>query len=262
MGVTYAGESADGDLVAVKLVADLQTASRDRFEQECRLLQSFNHPHIVHYRHHEVLPDGTGALVMEHIQGIDLEQLLVLLSSDDPRASDHSVVQNLLQDVETRAPLWLSPRYRRRMLRLLADVAAGLHAAHERGVVHRDVKPANILVRSDLSPVVIDFGLARDGQNRVSFTRSGAALGTLSYMAPEQLGRDASGVDRRTDVYALGLVLYRAMTGSDLRNDVDAVLLSGKRSFLLDAKVSRSLPIDVQAILYRCLDPQIGRAHV
>ena len=157
MGVTYAGESADGDLVAVKLVADLQTASRDRFEQECRLLQSFNHPHIVHYRHHEVLPDGTGALVMEHIQGIDLEQLLVLLSSDDPRASDHSVVQNLLQDVETRAPLWLSPRYRRRMLRLLADVAAGLHAAHERGVVHRDVKPANILVRSDLSPVVIDF---------------------------------------------------------------------------------------------------------
>ena len=105
MGVTYAGESADGDLVAVKLVADLQTASRDRFEQECRLLQSFNHPHIVHYRHHEVLPDGTGALVMEHIQGIDLEQLLVLLSSDDPRASDHSVVQNLLQDVETRAPL-------------------------------------------------------------------------------------------------------------------------------------------------------------
>jgi hypothetical protein len=150
----------------------------------------------------------------------------------------------------------LSPRYRRRMLRMFADLASGLHEAHEHGVVHRDVKPGNVLVRDDLSPVLIDFGLARDHQNRVSFTQSGIAMGTLAYMAPEQFGDDPGAVDRRADVYAVGLLLYRALAGADLRREVDDVLKRRDRAFLLDAQQSRALPVDVQAILYRCLDPR------
>jgi serine/threonine protein kinase len=257
MGVTYAGTSERNGKVAVKLVAGVGKDSQERFLQECRVLQSLNNPSIVCYHNHSILDNGTGVLVMDLVEGINLEMLLTTLNSSDPLASKQPVVLNLLREVTVRgAGLWESKRYRRRMLRILADVALGLHAAHQSGIIHRDVKPANVLIREDLSPVVIDFGLARDLQNRVSFTKSGAAMGTLIYMAPEQLLRDPGAVDRRTDIYALGLVLYRAMTGNNLRCEIGEVMKSGKRSFLMDAKQSMALSVDLQAILYRCLDPR------
>jgi hypothetical protein len=255
MGVTYAALTAAGEQVAVKLVASVDVANRDRFEQECRLLQEVTHPAIVRYRQHAVLADGTGVLVMDRVVGIDLERVL----SDvlDDRGPVTQVGQALCQELPPGRGLRLaSPRYRRRVLRMLAAVADGLHAAHERGIVHRDVKPANVLVQADLEPVVIDFGLARDQQLKVSFTASGAAMGTLAYMAPEQLGRDPGAIDRRTDVYALGLVLHRALLGEERRQDIGEVVQAGQRPFLLAARHSRMLPVELQAILYRCLDPR------
>jgi len=255
MGVTYGGVAADGAPVAVKLMLGVGGSAAARFEQECRLLQAFDHAAIVRYRDHAVLDDGTGVLVMDRVDGVDLEQLLQDVVRDAPPATVPG--QALLHDVEGGLAARLqSPRYRRRMLRLLATIADGLEAAHRRGVVHRDVKPANVLVRDDLSPVLIDFGLARDQQIKVSFTASGAAMGTLAYMAPEQLGRDPGAVDARTDVYGLGLVLYRALVGREARDDVNDVVRAASRPFLLDARQSRTLPVDLQAILYRCLDPR------
>lgn len=255
MGVTYGGVAADGASVAVKMVLGVGGSAATRFEQECRLLQSFDHPAIVRYRDHAVLEDGTGVLVMDRIDGVDLEHLLQDVLRDAPPATESG--RALLREVEGGLTERLSsPRYRRRVLRLLATVADGLEAAHLRGIVHRDVKPANVLVRDDLSPVLIDFGLARDQQIKVSFTASGAAMGTLAYMAPEQLGRDPGAVDARTDVYALGLVLYRALTGREARDDVKDVVRAASQPFLLDARQSRTLPVDLQAILYRCLDPR------
>ncbi|MGB3966416.1 MAG: serine/threonine-protein kinase, partial [Planctomycetota bacterium] len=247
IGVTYLAKTAEGAACAVKLVSGVGDAAGERFAQECRLLQSLDHPAIVRYRDHAVLPDGTGVLVMDFVDGVDLDRLLA-----DVPIADASVPpwSELLREVESTGDERLrSPRYRRRVLRLLAVVADGLQAAHERGIVHRDVKPANILVRPDLSPVLIDFGLARDQQVRVSFTASGAAMGTLAYMAPEQLGRDPGAVDARTDVYALGLVLYRALLGVERRTEVAAVVRASRRPFLLDAKESQTLPVELQAIL-------------
>ena len=262
MGITYDGVDPSGERVAVKLVPGVAEATRPRFEQECRLLAELQHPAIVRYRAHAVLDNGSGVLVMDLVRGCDLERMLLALASNDPGSFGLPAVDALLTGIEERgSALRLSPRYRRRMLRLLADVAAGLHVAHERGVVHRDVKPGNVLVRDDLSPVVIDFGLARDQQNRVSFTQSGMAMGTLAYMAPEQFGDDPGAVDRRADVYAIGLVLYRAMFGIDARKEMDDVLLRRRRAFLLDASQSREAPLDVQAILYRCLDPRPDRRY-
>jgi hypothetical protein len=262
MGVTYDGVDANGERVAVKLVPGVAEAARPRFEQECRILAELQHPSIVRYRAHTVLEDGTGVLVMDLVRGSDLERVLLALASNDPFASGLPAVEALLHDIEERgASLRLSARYRRRVMRMFADVAAGLHAAHELGVVHRDVKPGNVLVRHDLSPVVIDFGLARDQQNRVSFTQSGIAMGTLAYMAPEQFGNDPGAVDRRADVYAVGLLLYRAMFGADYRKEVDDVLKRRRRAFLLDARQSREAAVDVQAILYRCLDPRPERRY-
>ena len=268
MGVTYAGLAPDGTPVAVKLVAAVAQTTGERFEQECRLLQSLRHQAIVRYRDHEVQADGTGVLVMDRVDGIELELLLAKVAAPTP--SDLEQIEPLamlFREVDLQAhqqrgeDVRNSPRYRRRMLRLLAEVADGLHAAHEQGVIHRDVKPANILVRDDLTPVLIDFGLARDLRNKVSFTHSGVAMGTLAYMAPEQLARDPGAVDRRADVYAIGLILFRALTGAELRQEVGDVLTSGKRSFLLDGKTSRALPVGVQAILYSCLDPRPERRY-
>jgi tRNA A-37 threonylcarbamoyl transferase component Bud32 len=260
MGVTYAGVAADGAPVAIKLVLGVGGTAAARFEQECRLLQSFDHPAIVRYRDHAVLDDGTGVLVMDRIDGVDLEHLLQDVLRDDPPATVAG--QALLHEVDGGLATRLqSPRYQRRILRLCATVADGLDAAHRRGVVHRDVKPANVLVRDDLSPALIDFGLARDQQIKVSFTASGAAMGTLAYMAPEQLGRDPGAVDPRTDVYALGLVLFRARLGRDARADVRDVVAAAQQPFLLDARQSRTLPVDLQAILYRCLDPRSERRY-
>jgi tRNA A-37 threonylcarbamoyl transferase component Bud32 len=257
MGVTYSGVDAEGQSVAVKLVPGVDGSTRERFEQECRVLRTLDHAAIVRYRAHCVLPDRTGVLVMDRIDGTDLEGLLAALGTLDPLSSGLPVVADLLREVDARdGDLWLSPRFRRRMMRMLAEIAEGLHSAHCQGVIHRDVKPANILVQADLSPVLIDFGLARDVTNRVSFTQSGAAMGTLAYMAPEQLGRDPGAVDARTDVYALGLILYRVLTGTDLRQQVGEVVKGSHRPFLLDARQSRALPIELQAILYNCLDPR------
>ena len=268
MGVTYAGIAADGSPVAVKLVAAVAQTSGERFEQECRLLQALRHDAIVRYRDHTVLEDGTGVLVMDRIDGVELETLFAKVAA--PRSEDLEhipALAMLLREVDLEAckrrgeDVRSSPRYRRRILRLLAEVADGLHAAHEQGVVHRDVKPANILVRDGLEPVLIDFGLARDLRNKVSFTHSGVAMGTLAYMAPEQLGRDPGAVDRRADVYALGLLLYRAVTGDELRQEVAEVVKSSSRAFLLDGRQSRALPVSVQAILYSCLDPRPERRY-
>jgi tRNA A-37 threonylcarbamoyl transferase component Bud32 len=255
MGVTYGGVAADGAPVAVKLVVGVGDTAAARFAQECRLLRAFDHPAIVRYRDSAVLDDGTGVLVMERVDGLDLETLLQDVLRDAPPAT--AAGEALLHEVRGGlAERLQSPRYQRRVLRLLAAVAEGLAAAHRCGVVHRDVKPANVLVRADLTPVVIDFGLARDQQLGASLTASGAAMGTLAYMAPEQLGRDPGAVGPRTDVYALGLVLFRALLGREARPDVAAVVQAAQRPFTLDGRATRILPVDVQAILYRCLDPR------
>jgi serine/threonine-protein kinase len=95
---------------------------------------------------------------------------------------------------------------------LIEKIARALHAAHEAGIVHRDVKPANVLIGSDGEPVLVDFGLAHDTDSEEpGLTHTGERVGTPAYMAPEQVsGRGA--IDRRTDVYGLGATLYECLT--------------------------------------------------
>jgi serine/threonine protein kinase len=99
---------------------------------------------------------------------------------------------------------------------LLANVCEAMHHAHERGVIHRDLKPANVLVGDDGWPKILDFGIARatglDVQSGVH-TSHGQIIGTLAFMSPEQLRGAVGDVDRRSDVYALGVLLFRLITG-------------------------------------------------
>jgi hypothetical protein len=98
-------------------------------------------------------------------------------------------------------------------LRIVAAAARALHAAHEGGVLHRDVKPANVMLRADGSPVVLDFGLARELEGESGLTRTGDLFGTPGYMAPEQIEGRAHHVDRRADVWALGALLHELVAG-------------------------------------------------
>jgi dipeptidyl aminopeptidase/acylaminoacyl peptidase len=198
MGEVYkATDRRLGRTVAIKVLSEDLSAAADlraRFEREARTISSLNHPHIctLYDIGHQ---DGTDFLVMEYLEGETLAARLI------------------------RGPLPLD-----QALRCAAEIAAALDRAHRAGIVHRDLKPGNIML-TPAGAKLLDFGLAKlrpaapsgtvavTGAPTVSapLTRTGSIVGTYQYMAPEQLeGRPA---DARTDIFALGAVLYEMATG-------------------------------------------------
>lgn len=253
MGVTYAGVDADGAPVAVKVLGRLGELEQARFEHECGIVQALHHPHIARYRRHGITSGGTPYLVMELVDGADLDTLLGAIERGEPL---DAASEALLADLEPGAPVHGQAVFRRRMLTLLAAVADALGYAHQASIVHRDVKPANVVVGPGLRPVLVDFGLARDLFQDASWTRSGAAVGTVGWMAPEQLEGEAAAVGPRTDVFALGLLLHRALTGRELRRDLRDLLRFRRGRLVLEREDTAGLDDGVVAVLYGCLEPQ------
>jgi serine/threonine-protein kinase len=184
MGRVYKALAHDGAHVALKLVREdlaKDTVFRRRFEREARIAQRITNPHVVpvlHTGEHEGVP----YLLQRFIPGGSLEQKL---------------------DRERRLEIETT-------LRICTDVADGLDALFAGGLVHRDVKPANVLLEVDGSAMITDFGLAKDS-NATNLTRTGQALGSLDYMAPEQIRGEEVGAS--TDVYALGCVIFQCLCG-------------------------------------------------
>ncbi|MDO8678348.1 MAG: protein kinase [Acidobacteriota bacterium] len=185
--------------VAVKILPPSLAADMDRLarlQREAEVLASLNHPHIAAIYGLEEA-DGVKALVMELVDGEDLSERI------------------------RRGPLSIDDA-----LAVAKQIAAALEAAHERGIIHRDLKPANIKVRPDGTVKVLDFGLAKAMEptgaaasdaaesptiTALAMTEAGVILGTAAYMSPEQAcGKP---VDRRTDIWAFGCVLYEMLTG-------------------------------------------------
>ena len=156
--------------------------ARRRFEREARLAASLEHPHIVAV-HDAGEADGVAFVVMRFVPGPDLRQVLAGGPLEPERA-----------------------------VRLLAGVAAALDAAHGAGLVHRDVKPANVLVAEGDHVLLTDFGLARLAAGGASATGAGVWVGTPDYSAPEQVRGEP--VSAAADVYALGCVLFQMLTGT------------------------------------------------
>lgn len=169
--------------VAVKLLLHcVDGRNVQRFLEEARILAKLSHPNVVQV--YDVDYDGhVPFFVMENVQGESLAQLLDRLGRLDVN--------------EAR--------------RVIAQVASGLIAVHQLGVIHRDVKAANVIVRPDGGVKLLDFGIARPVENAPALTSSGLVMGTPSSMAPEQLRGEE--LDQRADVYALGVLFYQILTG-------------------------------------------------
>lgn len=185
-----------GRLVALKVldtVGSAFSAARiSRLRREAQALARLEHPGICAI--YEADLEGTRPyLAMRYVEGETLSHLLT-----EAREGRSALLPARTKD--QTAP-WLH---------FFAQAAEALHAAHELGIVHRDVKPGNLIRTREGAPVVLDFGLARDMESTaLSLTQSGELFGTLPYMAPEMLlGR---GIDRRVDVYALGVTLYETL---------------------------------------------------
>ncbi len=189
MGVVYrAVQISLGRQVALKVIAGTlsdNVAFRDRFVRESRLAASLDHPNVIPvFAAGEA--DGVLYIAMRYVDGTDLRSLIAAEGRLEPL----------------------------RAAGVIAQVASALEAAHERGLVHRDVKPANVLVASrggGEHVYLTDFGLTKRSASESGLTSAGEWVGTLDYVAPEQLRGD--NVDGRADVYALGCVLYETLTG-------------------------------------------------
>jgi serine/threonine protein kinase len=190
MGVVYRATQLSLDRpVALKAIAPELAGDvtfRERFKRESRIAASIEHPNVI-----PVYEAGEGDdllyLTMRYVEGTDLKALLEADGTLDPA----------------------------RAARLLAQVAAALAAAHRRDLMHRDVKPANVLVDRQEGrehAYLTDFGIARHVAATSALTQTGSVIGTIDYLAPERIVE--GGGDARADVYALGCVLFQVLTGS------------------------------------------------
>ena len=202
MGIVYRGEQTEPveRAVAIKVIKK-GIDSEDmlaRFEGERQALALMSHPNVATVFDTGRTEDGRPYLAMEYVPGEDLVT--------------HCDRENLT--LEAR-------------IRLFLDVCDGVQHAHQKGIIHRDLKPANILVRvmpgDPSTPKIIDFGIAKSLQRklnpRAAHTQVGVFLGTLLYSSPEQMTGRYSAVDTRSDIYALGAILYEILAGAAPRTE-------------------------------------------
>lgn len=238
MGVVYKAQDIKLErTVALKFLAANSLggqAEKDRFKREARAAAALNHANIAHiYAIDEV--DDQIFIAMEYIEGRELGQII------------------------SQSPLRLEDA-----IDYATQIAAGLQAAHEKGIVHRDIKSANIMVNEKGVVKIMDFGLAKLS-GRSMMTQQGTTLGTISYMSPEQA--QGQKVDHRSDIWSLGVVLYEMIAGQlpfqgDYEQAIIYAILNEEPEPLTALRTG--LPIELDAIVSKAMakDVHIRYQHV
>lgn len=233
--VWEATQSTLGRRVALKLLASQRIDEHFSrlLQREARASSQFNHPNIVTvYDHGEA--DGTAWIAMELVEGnTTLAGLMTQAAATDE----------------------LPPDYFTDVARFLRDVASGMEVVHAAGVIHRDLKPQNVLLTHDRTPKVTDFGLAKVGGERSILEGSGI-VGTYHYMSPEQLSRSRSALDARTDIFSLGTIMFemlcltRPFEGDTANQIAENVLTADPGD---PRKIRSKIPRDLSVICTKCL---------
>lgn len=222
-------------LVALKFIRGDDPELTRRFEQEARLQAQVEDDCICKvYEVGEV--EGRHYIAMQYISGPSLKKLAPQLTVDQK--------------------VWI-----------MQQVAEGIHAAHRLGLIHRDLKPNNILIEQTEEgkqhPYVLDFGLARS-QHEEGMTVTGAAIGTPWYMSPEQAAGDVRNLDRRTDIYSLGVTMYEILSDRlpfEGQSVLEVMKKVADEEPVSIGKVRRGIPEDLQTIVMKCLEKEPGRRY-
>jgi len=246
-GVVYrARQQATNQTVAIKVLLEKGQsfdADRMRFGREIETVARLRHPHIVSVHDCGTMPDGRLYAVMEYVEGIPV---------DDPTLREGRRLAETLE--------------------LFRGICDAVHFAHQRGIIHRDLKPGNILIDESGAPRILDFGIAKftgalaeGALPELSVSRTGEFLGSLAWASPEQIEGVPDGVDIRTDVYSLGVILYQLLTGElphplgpNLRQTLNAIAtLPPQRPRI----ICRDLPADLETIVLHCLAKEPERRY-
>jgi len=241
-GVVYlAAQHSTGKSVAIKVLRAGHLAShgeRVRLEREAQVLSELDDPQIVAIRDTGEA-DGLRYVIMDYVDGVPLD---VFARSEKLDA--------------------------RGVLRLFVRVCEAVNAAHLRGVIHRDLKPGNILVDRSGVPRILDFGLAKslaEEPGSVTVTQEGLFLGSLPWASPEQVAGEQSKVDLRTDVYSLGVILYQLLTGRspfDAAGSLHAVIARIRQDAPTPPRrFCREIGDELQTIILKCLSKERERRY-
>ncbi|MFQ5490504.1 MAG: serine/threonine-protein kinase [Phycisphaerae bacterium] len=244
-GVVYrAVQHSTKRTVALKVLLDgpfASPANRSRFQREVEIIAGLRHPNIVVIHDSGVAADRY-FFAMDLIDGLPLDQYV--------RSAG-------------RSP--------RDVISMFIRICDAVSFAHRRGVMHRDLKPNNILVLPDATPFVLDFGLAKilsdspEQSAEPAVTVTGRVMGTVRYMSPEQTTGDPNAVDIRTDVYSLGIILYELLTGQvpyDTKCGLfDALEHIRASEPLRPGKINRSIDSDLETIILKAIEKDPDRRY-
>ena len=258
MGVVFKARQVSlNRTVAVKMILSGQLAGEaniKRFRSEAEAVANLQHSNIVAL--HEVGEhEGQHYFSMDFVEGKNLAQCisdfgLPILDSKKPATSSgwtKSRIQNQKSKIAT----------------LLMKVAQAVHYAHQRGILHRDLKPGNILIDSDDEPHVTDFGLAKRLEVESDLTHTGAIMGTPNYMAPEQ-ARGVKQLSTAVDVYSLGAILYQLLTGRppfQADTPVETLRVAAEQEPTYPSVINSNVDRDLETICLKCLEKNPDRRY-
>ncbi|MFT7619209.1 MAG: tetratricopeptide (TPR) repeat protein [Planctomycetota bacterium] len=227
-GVVWLAEDPRlGRKVALKVLTGMGPRSEGqlaRFKREAALASKLEHPGICGV-YDTGIAGGVPYIAMRFVEGQSLANRISHMRSDVATDDDEASFFSFEDDAEETIPQGSKPKPKNsastmnrseldRLIIVFEKIATALHAAHEVGIVHRDIKPGNIMLAENEEPVILDFGLARDDSDDSgpALTVTGDLFGTPAYMSPEQVTGRHLNLDRRSDIYSLGVTLYECVT--------------------------------------------------